>query len=142
MDRVLSYFEACVSPEERELAEFVENHGGPENVLGNKNILRELFDRRTNDIGNSPRGRGSGDGVVDQFESLQAELLQGVEKTISDNKVQFQREFDGRLNQLVEAMHGVARNEGNRIITEVTYGPHNKIDDPVSSVTTGHLSTV
>ena len=121
-----------MSPEERELSEFIENHGGPEKVMRDKIVLRELFNRRADGAVNSPPERGCAYDGADQFESLQAQLRQGVEKTISENNVQFQKEFDSRLNQLVEAIHGVARHEGNRIIAEVTYGPHNKINDPVS----------
>ncbi|KAM5542128.1 hypothetical protein V8D89_004211 [Ganoderma adspersum] len=129
VDRILSYFKACMSPEEHKLTDFVKDHGGPEKVMSNNTVLRELFDRHTN-TGNSPLGCGGADGVVDQFESLQVELRQSVESTITDNMVQFQKDFDIWLSWLIEVVHSVACNEGNCIIAEVTHGPHNKIDDP------------
>ncbi len=133
LDHVLSYLE---SPEECELTEIIKNRGGPEKVMGDRTILRELFDSRLNEAGISGRsgpGRRGADGRVDEFKSLQEELQQGIQRTIAENMVQFQKEFDVRQSQLAEAVQSIVRRESDRVIAKVTgYGPHNKINDPVS----------
>ncbi|KAM5542287.1 hypothetical protein V8D89_004160 [Ganoderma adspersum] len=68
--------------------------------------------------------------VIDKLDATHINVGIVSDNTIAENMVHFQKDFDIRLSWLVEAVHGVARNEGNRIIAEVTYGPHNKINDP------------
>ncbi len=127
MDRVLLYLDVCMSPDERKLTEIIDARGGPQAVMRNKNLLRELFDSR--ETGRESRGP---DGAVDEFKALQDELQKGVQTTVHENMVQFQETFASDLQRQLEALQGAMHDEGNRIIAAVTYGPHEKINDPVS----------
>ncbi|TBU21891.1 hypothetical protein BD311DRAFT_869699 [Dichomitus squalens] len=130
MDRVLRYFEACTSPEERELSRLVDLHGGPQAVMRDQDLLREIFETRVTGAGLSGPERRGRQGVVDEFKELQEELQMDVQTAIRDNMEQFQAKFIIQQRELEEQMRRTMHREGDRIIDTIISGPHDKILDP------------
>ncbi|KAI1785580.1 hypothetical protein LXA43DRAFT_1037408 [Ganoderma leucocontextum] len=130
MDRVLRYLDACMSPEERELTKLVDDHGGPDAVMQNESVLRELFESRVSGAGISGPERKGRYGVVDEFSELQKELQMDVRTAVRENMEQFQAKFIIQQRELEEELRRTMHREGDRIIDAVISGPHDKILDP------------
>ena len=131
MDRVLQYFEACTSPEERELRRLVDLHGGPQAVMRDESLLREVFESRVTGAGLAGPERRGRQGVVDEFKELQEELQMDVQTAIRENMEQFQAKFIIQQRELEEQMRRTMHREGDRIIDAFISGPHDRILDPV-----------
>ena len=129
MDRVLRYLDACTSPEERELARQVNLRGGPQAVMQDENLLREVFESRSGP--SSSGGAARAKGIVDEFKALQVDLQTDVQTSIHQNLDQFQAKFLIQQRELEEQMRRTMHREGDRIIDAVNAGPHDKIVDPV-----------
>ena len=133
MDRVLRYLDACMSPEERELTKLVDDRGGPDAVMKDETVLRELFESRATGAGiSAPDRKARHGGVVDEFQELQKELQEDVQTAVRENLEQFQAKFIIQQRELEEGLRRTMHREGDRIIDAVISGPHDKILDPVS----------
>ncbi len=121
-----------MSPEERELTKLVDDLGGPDAVMRNEGLLRELFESRVTGAGISAPERKARHSVVDEFEELQKELQEDVGTAVRENMEQFQAKFIIQQRELEEEMRRTMHREGDRIIDAVISGPHDKILDPVS----------
>ncbi|PIL29961.1 hypothetical protein GSI_07872 [Ganoderma sinense ZZ0214-1] len=134
MDRVLRYLDACMSPEERELTKLVNDHGGPDAVMKDESLLRELFESRLAGAGtgiSAPDRRARhGGGAVDEFRELQKELQEDVQTAVRENLEQFEAKFVIQQRELEENLRRAMHREGDRIIDAVISGPHDKILDP------------
>ncbi|TBU25684.1 hypothetical protein BD311DRAFT_492317 [Dichomitus squalens] len=128
MDRVLRYLDACTSPEERELARQVDLRGGPQAVMQDEKLLKEVSEYRTGPSGSDRKARTKG--VVDEFKALQTDLQTDVQTSIHQNMEQFQAKFLVQQRELEEQMRRAMHREGDRIIDAVNAGPHDKIIDP------------
>ena len=125
-----------MSPEERDLTKLVDDHGGPDVVMRNESLLREIFESRTTGSGagiSAPeRKTRHGGAVVDEFRELQRELQEDVQTAVRENMEQFQAKFVIQQRELEENLRRAMHREGDRIIDAVISGPHDKILDPVS----------
>ncbi|RPD56321.1 hypothetical protein L226DRAFT_469232 [Lentinus tigrinus ALCF2SS1-7] len=126
MDRLLKFFEACVSPEERYLADMVRNAGGPEVVINDQAVLRKLYEDKGRPLEHRATGRHDPE---DDFQQLQEELRVDPETAIRDNLEQFERKFRIQQRELEEEMRRMMHREGDRIIDSFTAGPHDRIRD-------------
>jgi len=69
--------------------------------------------------------------VVAVLEALKAELNEDVGKTFKKNMVVFERKLDVQRRLLVTALTDVVQWQGDRVITAVVSGPHDRIVDAV-----------
>ncbi|KAI0826090.1 hypothetical protein BC629DRAFT_47848 [Irpex lacteus] len=146
-------FSQMRSPEELRLAEVVRSKGGVDAVKNNDAVLRELFKAEkppthskgtpvASAAGNAKALQG-GDGTKDQRVSDKS--VQRSEYTFSDFKVELREDWDTALqsnleafegkfrlfyDQLEASLHRYMQEESNRVIEEVTKGPHNLIQEP------------
>ena len=69
--------------------------------------------------------------VVAVLEALKAELNEDVGKTFKKNMAVFERKLDVQRRLLVTALTDVVQWQGDRVITAVVSGPHDRIVDAV-----------
>ncbi|KAI1785577.1 hypothetical protein LXA43DRAFT_899476 [Ganoderma leucocontextum] len=131
MDRVLRYLDACMSSEERELSRIVDDRGGPQVVIRDEKLMRELFEAPV--TGASISGseeHNISHGAVDEFKELQIELQMDVQMAVRENLEQFQAKFLIQQREIEQGLRRTMHREGDRIIDAVISGPHDKILDP------------
>ncbi len=158
-------FSRMRSPEELRLAEVVRSKGGVDAVKNNDAVLRELFKAEkppthskgtpvASAAGNAKALQG-GDGTKDQRVSDKS--VQRSEYTFSDFKVELREDWDTALqsnleafegkfrlfyDQLEASLHRYMQEESNRVIEEVTKGPHNLIQEPVRLTVVGNMQPI
>lgn len=121
------------SPEERELKRFIDSKGGPDQFLKRDDLMQELIKKsgeseaRTESKGPSRKGQ-----PIDLVQEIKRDVRKTVADLISENYDQFMGKFDAQQEQLRQQMDASVRREGDRIITAITGGPHERIIDPVS----------
>ena len=147
MDIIIDFFRQNVSPEQRDLAAFVQKRGGEEAILEDGMLLGSLYRERTATVSSSASSNGSrGRAKVLRRESTmdlraaQADLLDDPEIAIANNYETFERKFRMQQSELANEMRRIIHHQGDRVISAVTAGPHDRIIDPVSDATTkGHF---
>ena len=130
MDIMLQLFQEFVTPEQKKLTAMVEERGG-DAVLKNEQVMKELVDAEP--ALTAPPGldgRRDGDHSFDIVE-LQSEIDSDPDEAIEKNAESFSRKFDIQTRQIKEDITRVVKHEGDRIISAVTAGPHDRIVDPV-----------
>jgi hypothetical protein len=80
-----------------------------------------------------PESRRAPEGRPFGFYELQQEVKSDPEEAIEKNAEIFNRKFDIQRRQIVEDIARAVNREGDRIISAVTAGPHDRIFDPVRS---------
>lgn len=133
MDLMMQMFQKLVSPEQKDMLILVQQKGGTEAVQNNEDALKELgdYERASASAGASSTPLRSGMSSSD-FEDLKEDLHTDPDDAIKDNMTVFSRKFEIQKRQIVEELTRVVRREGDRIISAVTSGPHDRIIDPVS----------
>ncbi|KAI0088301.1 hypothetical protein BDY19DRAFT_190628 [Irpex rosettiformis] len=141
-------FSQMRSPEELRLAEIIKSKGGIEAVQGNEAVLRELW-KAESSASHGKVVQGS-DGVKDQRigekdQRAGEKGIQRSEQKFSDFKVELREDWDTALQTNLQAFEGKFKlyhdqmeanlqrymhEESDRVIQEVTKGPHNLIRDP------------
>ncbi|TBU41129.1 hypothetical protein BD309DRAFT_868889 [Dichomitus squalens] len=137
MDVIIDYFRDTVSPEQRDLAAFVHKRGGEEAVLEDGLLLRSLCKERSATMSSSASGSGSRsrtktlrrESTMD-FQAARADLLDDPEIAIANNYETFERKFRMQQSQLADEMRRIIHHQGDRVISAVTAGPHDRIIDP------------
>ena len=127
---MLQLFQEFVTPEQKKLAAIVERRGGVA-VLENEQAIRELADAElafTAPSGSDDR-RGGGRSL--DVVELQHEIGSDPGEAIDRNAEFFDRKFDIQRRQIEEDIARAVNREGDRIISAVTAGPHDRIVDPV-----------
>jgi len=130
MDIMLQLFQEFVTPEQKKLAVMVEKMGG-DAALENEQSMRELADAELAFV--APTGSNSRHGGGRPFDvvELQHEIKGNPDEAIEKNAEFFNRKFDIQRRQIVEDIERMVNREGDRIISVVTAGPHDRIVDPV-----------
>ena len=123
---MLGMFQKLLTPEQKKLADLVEKKGGNA-VLDNEDIMMELV---AADPSLSPASGRHGGGRFDLIE-VQREIRDNPTNAIEKNAEFFNRKFDIQRRQIEEDVARAVRREGDRIISVVTAGPHDRIVDPV-----------
>lgn len=131
----MQMFQKLLTPEQKKLADLVEKKGGSA-VLDDEPAMRELS---VLEASLAPASGRHGSGRFDLAE-IQHEIKDDPTDAIEKNAEFFNRKFDMQRRQIEEDVARAVRREGDRIITAVTAGPHDRIVDPVG-ITFPRLST-
>jgi hypothetical protein len=135
-------FRKLESPYEKELLEAVSTRGGVKACLENNDALKELTTISQKQVSRSfaagPPGIQWGAKLGSQdkdekaaFDDLKKELAENVEETLEKNLVVFERKLGMQMRQIQTELEGAIQREGDRVITAVISGPHDRIIDPV-----------
>ena len=127
---MLQLFQEFITPEQKKLAVMVERRGGAA-VLENEQALRELADAEFAFVAPSGSENRHGGGRPFNIVELQHEIKGDPDESIEKNAEFFNRKFDIQRRQIVEDIARAVNREGDRIISAVTAGPHDRIVDPV-----------
>ena len=145
MDRVLGYFEACTSPQERSLARLIDLHGGPEDVGRNEELLQMLFRSWISSANISrldPEEQLEQRNAVDTFRQLQREVHTDVQIAVRENLAQFQAKFSIQQREIEAGLDQWAHREGavraRTVMDDRGARPHDRLTDPVSAATNDH----
>ncbi|KAK6981220.1 hypothetical protein R3P38DRAFT_2664248 [Favolaschia claudopus] len=131
MDKLLDMFASFVTPQQKEVLRIVEQKGGLQACQENDEVLRELSgleSKTTTSVGAGSMGKSTPQ--TSALDDLKDDLLIDPEVAISENKTAFSRKFEVQKRQIVEELTKVIEREGDRVISAVTAGPHDKIIDP------------
>ena len=127
MKVMLDLFKEFVTPQQRELAAAVENMGG-DGVRNNKQAMEELAGVESKLTGSESRGDKGGQF---NFSEWQREINSSPDKAIEQNADFFNRKFEIQRKEIEDIVHRV----GDRVISAVREGPHDRIVDPVRRLT-------
>lgn len=129
MEVMKEMFRKFVTPEQRQLDLLVEKRGGRA-VIDNEQAMRELSDSEASITVPTGRERLR---PTKKFElaEVQHEIREEPATAIEKNAEFFNRKFDIQRRQIQEDIDHAVRREGDRIISAVTAGPHERILDPV-----------
>ncbi|KAJ7291238.1 hypothetical protein C8J57DRAFT_1704891, partial [Mycena rebaudengoi] len=133
-------FQQMVPPEERDIAQFVEKNGGPEAVLKDEKLLKQVMDKQPKSqsepkskgdrshgrTGQTPDSRAS---VVSDFKR---DLAKDIDEILAENSRMFEQKFGAIELSLRDVKLTVVR-EGDRVVSEILAnldaGPHSRIID-------------
>ncbi|KAF7376029.1 hypothetical protein MSAN_00017700 [Mycena sanguinolenta] len=131
MNQMLAMFATFVAPEQKEMLRIVEQKGGPQACQDNDKILKELSDleAKSTSVGSATRSSKSAQ-KTSALEELKDDLMVDPESAMETNLTVFSRKFEMQKQQIVDELTKVVEREGDRVISAVTAGPHDKIVDP------------
>ena len=118
-------FQKLLPPEQKKLTDLVEKKGRS-TILEDEDAIRDLAAKASP----APVGVRHSTGQFDLAE-FQHEIRDDPASAIEKNAEFFNRLFDIQLTKIEESIARVSRREGDRVITAVTAGPHDRIVDPV-----------
>ncbi|KAJ7701822.1 hypothetical protein B0H17DRAFT_1176328 [Mycena rosella] len=132
MDMMMKMFQQFVAPEQKEMMRIVEQKGGLQACQENDKILKELCDLEakstTSGVG-APQSAKSG-AKTSALEDLKDDLMSDIDAAMEKNLTVFSRKFEVQKRQIVDELTKVVEREGDRVISAITAGPHDKILDP------------
>jgi hypothetical protein len=128
----------------------VEQRGGQAQCLDNDKALKELADweNKSNTSQGTSTGPGSKTTKPSNLDDLKGDLHTDPDTAMEQNMTKFERKFEVQTRQIMlvtsciltaslmgdsDEMSRVVERQGDRIISAVTAGPHDKIIDPVSA---------
>jgi hypothetical protein len=133
-------FRKLETPNEKELMKQVDARGGVKACLEDDEALKELMTiSQKQDASGTRRNISEAKGVhrvkeeKTLFAELKTELKEDVEVILEKNMVVFERKLAMQQEQLLAGMTTVVQREGDRVISAITSGPHDRILDPVSN---------
>ncbi|CAK5278372.1 unnamed protein product [Mycena citricolor] len=131
MDMMLKLFQKLVPPEQREMAQMVEKKGG-QSVMDNDKALKDLNDFENKMLAAQGGGPGHGGKAVKtpDLNDLKEELHGDPQLAMDQNMTVFSRKFEVQKRQIIDELSRVVEREGDRVISAVTAGPHDRIIDP------------
>ena len=122
MEVMLQMFQKFLTPEQRKLADLVEKAGGNA-ILNDEHAMKQLAAAETSLFPHSHRRFD----LAEVRREISGDLTDAIEK----NAELFNRKFDIRLRQIEEDFARAVGREGDRIISAMAAGPHDRIVDPV-----------
>ena len=140
---MVQLFQEFVSPEQKKLAAMVEKMGGRTAVRDDEESMRKLSneepDMRVPTREESAPAARSGSasdsrhGTSRSFDfiELKREIESTPDEAIEKNLDFFNSKFELQKRQIEEAMERIITREGDRVISAVTAGPHDRIVDRV-----------
>ncbi|KAJ7777866.1 hypothetical protein DFH07DRAFT_796416 [Mycena maculata] len=128
MDMMMKMFQQFVSPEQKEMARMIEAKGG-QAVLNDDKVLKELNDIE-NQAGSQASSSHNKTARVADLDDLKEDLHMDPDVAIRENEKVFERKFEIQMRQIVDQLSRVVEREGDRVISAVTAGPHDRIIDP------------
>ncbi|KAF8516802.1 hypothetical protein JB92DRAFT_2909317 [Gautieria morchelliformis] len=134
VDAMMKIFERFVLPEQKDMALLIEKKGGAKACQENDNILQELsqVEKKKNeafDTGTVGSQRLK-TRLANDLDELKEDLHTDPDEAMEKNMIAFSRKFEIQKCQITEELSKVMRREGDRIISAITSGPHDKIIDP------------
>ena len=127
---MLQLFQDFTTPDQRKLAAMVEKLGG-DAALDNEQAMKELADAEYAVTAPSGADTRHGGNRRSNATELQHEIKGDPAEAIEQNAEFFNRKFDIQRRQIMEDIARTVGREGDRIISAVTAGPHDRIVDPV-----------
>ncbi|KAF7329876.1 VPS13 domain-containing protein [Mycena kentingensis (nom. inval.)] len=131
IDMMMKMFAQMMSPQEREMSRLVAQKGT--SVLDNDKALKELCEYE-NRIVESQSGSGPVHGAktakATDFADLKNELHTDPDIAMNENARTYDRKFEVQRRQIVDELTKVVEREGDRVISSILSGPHDKIVDP------------
>jgi len=134
---MLQLFHEFITPEQKKLTVMVEERGGVA-ALENEYAMKELAEAEFFFAAPSGSDSRHGTGRPSDVAELQHEIKGDPDEAIEKNAEFFNRKFDIQRRQIVEDIARAVNREGDRIISAVTAGPHDRIVDPVRCEILGH----
>lgn len=144
MDRLLHIFQNFVSPEQQELAWYIETKGGISALKESDDVLKQVYEYEekiapmesslTPAATNILSSGGLRESRVPQetaLDHLREDILTPPDDAIKRNKTIFQQKFNMHSRELAAEFNRTVHREANRIIDAVTSGPWDRIIDPV-----------
>ena len=126
---MIEMFQRFVTPEQRQLAFLVKEKGG-EAVINNKQVMKELSEKEASIT--LPTGRERDKSIKESdLAEIQQEVREDPVTAIDKNMKSFDGKFEMQRRQIQEDIERVVGREGDRVISAVTAGPHERISDPV-----------
>jgi len=126
---MMGMFQKFVTPEQRQLALLVEQKGG-DAAIDNVQAMKELSDAEAAISVPAGMERHRPTKKFDLAE-IQHEIRDDPTEAIAKNAEFFNRKFDIQRRQIKEDVERALGREGDRIISAVTAGPHERVVDPV-----------
>ncbi|KAJ6560234.1 hypothetical protein B0H19DRAFT_1146862 [Mycena capillaripes] len=126
MELMMRMFQQFTTPEQKDIMKVVESKGGLKACQENDKILKELNDMENVGNPSSAAGLGKSSNLADLKEDLHLDPDAAMEK----NMAVFARKFEVQKRQIIDELSRVVQREGDRVISAVTAGPHDKILDP------------
>ena len=127
---MLQLFREFVSPEEKKLAVMADGMGGKA-ALDNEQAMRKLASAEIAFVASSGSDSLRAEGHPFDLNELRDEIEGKPDDAIEKNADFFNRKFDIQTRQIKEDIERAVRREGDRVISAVTAGPHDRIVDPV-----------
>ena len=126
---------AFVPPEQKQLADFVNQKGGKE-AIHDEQVMRELVAKEaslTAPTGNERRKSEKKFNPEQKvnLEEILREIRDTPAKAIEKNEESFNSKFNLLMKQIRADVDHVVKQQGDRIISFVIGGPHDRIKDPV-----------
>ncbi|KAJ7925171.1 hypothetical protein B0H13DRAFT_2314677 [Mycena leptocephala] len=132
MDMMMKMFQQMVAPEQKEMMRIVEQKGGLQACQENDKILKELSDLEAKSTA-TPGGATQSAKTAQKtsaLEDLKDDLMVDPDAAMEKNLTVFSRKFEVQKRQIVDELTKVVEREGDRVISAITAGPHDKIIDP------------
>ncbi|KAJ7115464.1 hypothetical protein C8R44DRAFT_880758 [Mycena epipterygia] len=124
MDMMLKMFQQFVTPAQTEMSRMIEQRGGPA-CLDNDKALREL-----NEFEAKSSGPAKKKGKSFDLEDLKEDLHSDPDAAMERNMAKFNRKLDAQTRQILDEVDRLVKREGDRVISAVNAGPHDRIIDP------------
>ena len=131
MDTMLQLFQEFVTPQQKKLAAMADAMGR-DVALENEQAMKELAGAESSLDAQSGQ-ESQQDPQPFNFTELRQEIDTDPDEAIKMNAEFFNHKFDIQRRQIKEDIDRALKREGDRIISLVTAGPHDRIADPVSA---------
>ncbi|KAJ7057115.1 hypothetical protein C8F01DRAFT_1372411, partial [Mycena amicta] len=130
IDMMMKMFAQMVSPEQKEMARFIDQKGGAACVSDDK-ALGELNEFENKTFGGSQSAAGTKLGAkTGDLADLKDDLHTSLDEAIEANMEKFSRKFAVQQRQIIDEVSKAVERTGDRIIGAVLAGPHDRILDP------------
>jgi hypothetical protein len=129
-------FEQLVSPEQKQLSETVAAYGGVKALKDDDKMLLEL-ERTASNATSAPGAEGPraprtkpGD-ANPNADDLRKDIFEDPDAAVERNQTVFFRKFEAQQRQIIDELTLVVKRESDRVIQQITGGPHERILDRV-----------
>lgn len=114
----------------------VEQKGGLQAVQENDKVLKELNDFENKSTGGPQgnlqgvKGSASTGSKTSGLDDLREELNRDPDAAMEKNATIFSRKLEVQTRQIIDELSKVVERQGDRVISAITAGPHDRIIDP------------
>jgi len=124
--------EKFVTPEQRRLTLLVKQKGG-DAAIHDKRAMEELWNEEAM-ISAPVEGERNRSAKKFNLEEIRREIQGDPTEAIEKNEESFNGKFRVQMRQIQEDIERAVKRQGDRVISAVTGGPHERIVDPVRIV--------